>query len=212
MTSRRNFIVRAPLTAAGLAIAGSLSFEGCAAGDSVVELLQLLQPGVDGILPIVGLADPALMPAVQIVINIFDGGVATAITLYKNYEAGVAANGGTTPTLLQEFESGMSSLNTDILAILRAAQVKNPAHETLISDIVSAISTEIGTIIGIYSPTMATSNPSARVTVTVFAPPSKQHLQAEKVAFQSRMYAILNRQTGDAALDKETAALAAAYK
>jgi hypothetical protein len=207
--NRRNFLVHVPLVAGGVAL---VDLEGCAAGDAVVNILQLMEPGVDGILPIVELADPAIGAAVQVALGIFDGGVATVITLYKNYEASLTANGGTSPSLLQQFESGMSTLNTDVLAILKAAQVKDPLHQTVIADIISAVTTEIGTIVGIFSPTVATSNPSVGVRVTVMTPPSQAHLQAELVAFKARMAAVLSRQTGNVALDNETAALAKAYK
>jgi hypothetical protein len=207
--NRRNFLVHVPLVAGGVAL---VDLEGCAAGDAVVNILQLMAPGVDGILPIVELADPAIGPAVQVVLGIFDGGVATVITLYKNYEASLTANGGNSPSLLQEFESGLSTLNTDVLAILKAAQVKDPLHLNIISEIIADVSTEIGRVIGIFSPTVATSTPGVAVRVTVMTPPSQAHLQAELIAFKSRMTATLSRQTGNVPLDSETAALAKAYK
>jgi hypothetical protein len=106
----------------------------------------------------------------------------------------------------------MSTLNTDVIAILKAAQVKNPAHQTIIGEIISDVSSEIGRVIGIFSPTVTTSTPGVAVRVTVMTPPSQAHLQAELTAFKSRMAATLSRQTGDPALDKETAALATVYK
>jgi hypothetical protein len=209
--NRRNFLARVPLTALGLRIAGGaalLGVEGCTVGDAVINILNLMLPAVSGVLPIVALVDPAIGPAVQVAITLFTGGVSAVTDFYHQYEAAVAANGGTAPTLKQEFLSALSTLNTDAQQLLAAARVKDPAHATLIQDIISAVTMEIAQIVSMFTP--VASHATAHVIVVTM--PSAAHMKAEQAAFKTRMRAILSRQTGDVDLDATTAKLAKSYK
>lgn len=207
--SRRLFIQRAPLTAAGMVIAVDVALlsEGCTVGDAVINILNLMEPAVAGVLPIVALADPSLQVPVQAVITTFDSGVTLVTNLYHQYEATVAA-GSPNPTFLQEFKSALSTLNTDTIQILTVAHVTDPAHATLIQDIVSALTQEIATIISMFTPVAS----AAMAHTTVITIPSVAHAKAEQKAFKARLYAIYSRQTGDAALDAQTAKTAKQFK
>jgi hypothetical protein len=211
MLNRREVLQRIPLTVFGLALAGDVAMLGCAVGDVVINLLNLLQPGVDGILPIIGIADPALGPALGVAIGVYDLAVGTVTKTYKDYEAALAANGGTAPTLLQEFKSALSTLNTDAMQILGLAHVKDPATATVVSEIIAAVTSEIGQIVSLFTTPVA-MRATARTTVTVTTMPTAAQVKAENLAFRNRMKAILSRKTGDAELDAATAKTALAYK
>lgn len=205
--NRRRFVQSVPLMA-GTAVL----LEGCPTGavDTVLNLLNLLAPGIDGILPLVGLADPILIPVLQGAVAAFDATLATVTAAWKNYETALAANGGNTPSLLQMFKSALSSLNTNIQQVLAAAHVKDPATATVIGEIVAAVSTEIGQIVSIFTPPLAT-HATARTNATVAVMPTDTQITAEELAFKNRMRAILSRQTGDVQLDAQTATIAKAF-
>jgi hypothetical protein len=180
----------------------------CAFGCStVIGLLNDAKIGVDGVLPIVALADPSLAPAVQIGVTAFDNGVLAADDYYNAYEAALKAGTGTA-TAEQKLADALAALKATSAQILAAAQVKDLAHLTLIQDIMTAVSSEILNVANLFTP--VTSTASANVRVTTLQNTDKA-LKAERTAFRAKMKGILSRTTGDAALDTHIHKLAAKY-
>src|ERR1700683_4704925 len=90
----------------------------CAFGCStVIGLLNDAKIGVDGILPIVALADPAIAPAVQTGVTAFDNGVIAADDYYNAYESALKA--GTDPdTAEQKLSDALAALKVTCAHIL----------------------------------------------------------------------------------------------
>jgi hypothetical protein len=180
----------------------------CAFGCStVIGLLNDAKIGVDGVLPIVELADPAIAPAVQVGVTAFDNGVIAADDYYNAYEAALKAGSGTATTE-QKLADALAALRATSAQILAAAQVKDPAHMTLIQDIMNAVSSEILNVANLFVPVTATASANVRVTT---AQNTDKALKAERTAFRAKMKSILSRTTGDAALDANIHALAKKY-
>jgi hypothetical protein len=180
-------------------------------GFSCSEVLGILNDakiGVDGVAPIVALADPALLPAVTAAQATFDAGVSTADMYYNDYEAALKANGATTQTLHDEFLAALTALKQTATQILTAAHVSNPTHLASITSIIDAVIEEILNVATIFVPTTATASANVRITT---AQDTKTRLQVERKAFRAKMKNILSRNTGNAALDAHTHALAKKY-
>lgn len=219
---RRRFLVVGGSAVVGVA---ALDLGGCAAlhigapgqsvADEIIAILQDLEPAVEGVLPIVALVNPALGPAVQAGITLFDNGVTAVSKAYNDYEAALSANGATAPTLKQDVLAALAVLSNDAGQLLAAARVTDPAHEQLIQDLITAVTQEITQVVNMLNPpaaaTAANVQPRGVTPVTVTRQPAAKQLKAERAAFHARIKAICSRSTGDAALDAAIAKLAKKY-
>jgi hypothetical protein len=165
---------------------------------SAISILNDAQIGVDGVLPIVELADPAISPAVQVVVTTFDASVSAIDSYYNAYEAAVKANDGTAPTKKQELLAALAALKATAAQLLAAAHVSNPTELSLIQDIMGAVISEIVNVINLINPTAAVNG---HLSVTTM--PTNTEWRAEHAAFKNRMKAIYSRTTGNAQLDAQ---------
>jgi hypothetical protein len=173
--------------------------------NEVLSILNDAKIGVDGVAPIVALADPPLLPAVTAVQATFDAGVSSADVFYNDYEAALKANGATTQTLHDEFLASLTALKQTATQFLAAAHVSNPVHLTTITSIINAVIAEILNVAAIFVPTTATASANVRITT---AQDTKTRLKAERAAFRARMKAIVSQKTGDSQLDAHLATMA----
>jgi hypothetical protein len=165
---------------------------------SAIGILNDAQIGVDGVVPIVALADPAIAPAVQVVVTTFDASVAAIDSYYNAYEAAIAANDGTAPTKKQELLDALAALKATAAQLLAAAHVSNSTELALIEDIMGAVIAEIVNVVNLINPP---ATASGRLSVTTA--PTKAQWKTEHAAFKDRMKAIYSRTTGIAPLDAQ---------
>jgi hypothetical protein len=166
--------------------------------DSAIGILNDAKIGVDGVLPIIALADPALTAPVTVFVTSFDAGVTAVDSYYTAYQAAVAANDGTAPTKKQDLLNALTALKATAAQLLAAAHISDPAKLQLITDIMNAVIAEIVNVANLINPTATVSG---HISVTTL--PSKTVWRDEHSAFKGRMQAIYNRTTGDAALDAQ---------
>jgi hypothetical protein len=117
-----------------------------------------MTPAVEGILPIVALADPGLTPVVEMAVAGFKGGVILVTTDYNAWKAGSTA---AQPGVLAQLEADLNTLRMQSAGLLSAAHVKNPVHASVISGIMSAVIDEIGEIAGFIGQTKTAGGTTA---------------------------------------------------
>ena len=167
---------------------------------SAISILNDAQIGADGVLPIVELADPAIAPAVQVVVTTSDASVSAIDRSHQAYEAAVKANSPARAPYkeYQELLAALAALKATAAQLLAAAHVSNPTELSLIQDIMGAVISEIVNVINLINPTAAVNG---HLSVTTM--PTNTEWRAEHAAFKNRMKAIYSRTTGNAQLDAQ---------
>jgi hypothetical protein len=208
METRRSFMVKG-VTLAGLAkiaggslLVGDLAFlEGCSAADWLQEasnIISLIGPLGDGILPILEIADPALVPGLTVIDAAYDAAY-KAVAKFLADEA--AALRAAQPTTLAQLQAFMSTLKTDagqLVSGVGGVTVQPYAAE--ISQLTTAITEEINAILGII--------PQIKSGVkTIKVPPVRPSKE-----LRAALVAHFSTKTGDAKFDAVRAELASKLK
>jgi hypothetical protein len=187
---------------------GSLSLEGCTAGDEFINILNLMEPAIDGVVLIVNLVDPPLGVVIQAGVTIFDQEIPVITKIYNDW---VAASAAAQPGFLSQLEAALAVLRQDALTILTGAHVTDPAHQTAIGFIINAVLSEITEIASlIVSAKASGGTPSAAAKAVKRTSLGKPVVSAS--AFRSKLVSQLTWKSGNAQLDATCAQIAQKVK
>lgn len=221
-------------------LAVSVTMTGCSfkTSDEVVDILNLMAPAVEGIVPIVAITDPAMSVGVQNAVNVFEAAVKETTTAYQNWKS---ASQGAQPGALAQLQATVSSLKSDLTGVLGAARVTNATHASVIDGIVSTVLDEIANIAGVIGQVQAAggtttaasklilhdmygggeessagqsaevSKKSTKVHQTAHSAHSAHPVHSAKY-FRSELRKHLSHKTGDARLDAVNAQTVAKIK
>lgn len=213
-----------------------LMLTGCTISqtDEFVEILNLMSPAVEGIVPIVALTNPAAVGAVQTTVTTFENSVKEATNLYTQWKSASAA---AQPGVLNQLQAVVSGLKLNVNEIVMSAHITNPVHAAAVDGIVASVLDEIANIAGIVGKVNVaggTTTAASKVILhamygggeefdqdgsTGVSPGSTKGHKTRGLGhgvhtarhFKSELRAHLNHKTGDAKLDAVTKQLASKF-
>jgi pyrroline-5-carboxylate reductase len=204
--NRRDFM----LTSAGAAVLPSLLLEGCTfqqGVDEFISIVNLMAPAVSGVVGIIELADPALVPAVQLVVTIFNKEVPVVTQAYNDWKTAAAAN---QPGFLGALEATITTLRQDGLSLLTASQVKDTNKQAAIDNLMNSVLQEIAEITALVNQ-VKTGGGTTAAALHV----AKKHMGKPVITsaqFKKTVRTHLLRKTGDQPLDIYNAKLATKFQ
>jgi hypothetical protein len=187
-----------------LATAGGSSFflEGCPTTPAswlteASNIIKLIGPLVEGIIPIVGLVDPPLAPLITTLDGVVTVGL-TALAGLLDKWAGAAATAQ--PGILADIQAAVTAVKTNLANLIAAAQVKSQTAAAEISSIASAVLDELSNLLTII-PQIQTAGGTMKAARLVVGDYYSRNPYDKTQSVRSSMVKRLNVPTGNAALD-----------
>ncbi len=204
--NRRDFMV----TSAGVAVLPSLMLEGCTfqqGADEFLHILSLISPAVSGVVGIVELVDPALVPVIQVGVNLFNRDLPVVTQFYNDWKV---ASASAQPGIMGQLTAAIAVLKQDGLSLLTAAQVKDVNKQAAIDNLMNSVLAEIGEITSLVAQVQTGGGTTKAALHTAKKNMGKPVTTSAQ--FKKTLKAHLLKKTGDPQLDAYNAQLATKFE